>query len=182
MNPHVYCITNKINGKKYIGKHNGNNPQYFGSGTNLKLAVKKYGKNNFIKHILWEGPIEYLNEIEEYWLDYFDCVNNSQFYNLTNKTSGTQSGKKIGPQSEEHKNKRIKSITGIKRTEDQKKNVSNGRKGVKNANHKQINQYDLKGNFIKEWSNITELKKTYKSAINGLYTGKPANGFLWKFK
>ena len=131
MNPHVYCITNKINGKKYIGKHNGNNPKYFGSGTNLKLAVKKYGKKNFIKQILWEGSIDHLNEMEEYWLDYFNCVNNPQFYNLTNKTSGTQTGKKIGPQSKKHRDKRIKAITGVKRTEDQRKNVSEGRKGIK---------------------------------------------------
>lgn len=48
----VYCITNKINGKKYIGSDSNNNPNYFGSGTYIKKAIKKYGKENFAKTII----------------------------------------------------------------------------------------------------------------------------------
>lgn len=51
----VYETTNLINGKTYIGKHVTLNPEddYLGSGTALKRAVQKYGKENFRKEILY---------------------------------------------------------------------------------------------------------------------------------
>ena len=42
----VYCTHNKINGKKYIGSHSANNPNYLGSGFRLKIAVKKHNRKD----------------------------------------------------------------------------------------------------------------------------------------
>ena len=52
---YVYEITNKINNKKYIGKHTARliNNKYYGSGLAIKRAIKKYGKENFKKEINW---------------------------------------------------------------------------------------------------------------------------------
>jgi len=58
----IYKITNKINGKIYIGKHQTKdlNDGYMGSGKHLKRAIARYGIKSFAKEILFQFD----NEIE----------------------------------------------------------------------------------------------------------------------
>jgi uncharacterized CHY-type Zn-finger protein len=79
----IYCTTNIINGKKYIGKDEKNNPLYLGSGIQLVRAVDKYGKENFKKQILEHCTnSEELSQSEQDWIDYFGAQKSDFFYNI----------------------------------------------------------------------------------------------------
>ena len=79
---HVYKITNKINGKFYIGVHKTkdfNSSDYMGSGPHIKNAIKKYGKESFIRESLFifeSKELAYNKERE------IIDLNNSLSYNL----------------------------------------------------------------------------------------------------
>lgn len=62
---------------------------YLGSGVYLKRAIKKYGRDNFYKIIIDEANTEEeLREIEEYYIEMFNAVQNDNFYNLKDSSMG----------------------------------------------------------------------------------------------
>jgi hypothetical protein len=68
----IYKITNLINGKIYIGQTKSVGIRfkcYWGSGKLIRLAIKKYGKENFKKEIIEEcNTKEELNIREIFWI------------------------------------------------------------------------------------------------------------------
>jgi len=66
----VYKTVNKINGRFYIGKHSQHDEGfdgYLGSGIAIKQAIKKYGRDNFIRETLFVTDDElecYRKELE----------------------------------------------------------------------------------------------------------------------
>jgi hypothetical protein len=81
----VYKITNNINQKEYVGVHSTYNPNdnYMGSGERIKKAIKKYGKENFSKDIIFYA----VSKDIMYWIERMivdvDYVNDENTYNMT---------------------------------------------------------------------------------------------------
>ena len=80
----IYKVTNKINGKFYIGKHQTKNLEdtYYGSGKALKEAIHKYGIENFYKEILFVFDNENEMNLKEKELITEELVNRKDTYNL----------------------------------------------------------------------------------------------------
>ena len=87
---YIYMTTNNITGMKYIGKHLGKlDDSYLGSGTLLKKAIEKYGKEHFSKEILFISNSEEENcEKEKYYISLYNATQNPMFYNLHEGGSG----------------------------------------------------------------------------------------------
>ena len=86
---YIYKITNTINGRWYIGKTNGQDPNYMGSGKLLKQAYAKYGKENFEKIILETCSTEQeLNQREQHWIAESGALTDPLSYNLAEGGSG----------------------------------------------------------------------------------------------
>jgi hypothetical protein len=80
----IYKVTNNLNKKIYIGKHQTTNPNdvYFGSGKAIVDAIKKYGKENFTKEVLFNFDNEYEMNLMEKIIITEDFVSRSDTYNL----------------------------------------------------------------------------------------------------
>lgn len=120
-------------------------------------------------------------------------------------------GKKLGPQPKETILKRANSNRGKTRNKETGDKISialNGRKWTKSRKEsyksrksrvtseeskenrkklirKPIIQYDMEGNFIKEWNSIKSAMEGLKNrsispAVRGIY--KQAGGYIWKYK
>lgn len=92
----IYKITNLVNGHSYIGQsidiarrwraHRSYNKTEVGHRP-LYRAFEKYGLDNFSFEIIEECDKKFLNEREQYWINYYDTFYNG--YNLTEGGDGT---------------------------------------------------------------------------------------------
>lgn len=128
---------NKINNKKYIGKHKSDNVKddYMGSGIVLRRAINKYGVENFEKTII---EIAYsnddLNEKEKHWITFYDCVNSNDFYNIADGGQGGNLVAGYSPEEyEEYMIRKTVAMQGInkgrKHSDETKLKLSEARKG-----------------------------------------------------
>ena len=112
----VYITENMINHKKYIGqkKYDKDNSweTYLGSGTLLRRAVAKYGKENFSRTIIDRASTrDELNEKEMFWIKFYNATGSHEFYNIA--SGGTGGDTVAGFSKEEYRlftEKRIKSV------------------------------------------------------------------------
>ena len=139
---YVYVIVNKINLKLYFGSHSwegtGVDKNYYGSGTAITRAVRKYGKDNFIVYpIKFYDTVEECRRAEEELLTKHNIANNPYCYNLKNSAIGLDKGFK---HTEEAKRKISESGKGRKHTEEAKRKISQANKTVSEEYRKKLSQ------------------------------------------
>lgn len=132
---YIYLTTNLINNKKYIGlhrwKHNYLDESYLGSGTALKSAIEKYGENNFKVEILeWCYSEKELGEREKYWIDYYNAVEDRNYYNLKDGGTGLIVENNIKPNMTDTQLKNLEKGRHKPMSDYAKRLLSQRRKGV----------------------------------------------------
>lgn len=134
---YIYRITNKINGKTYIGQHKYKklNDSYMGSGKLIKRAQKKYGIENFEKEILY-SRIQYkttADDMERFAIAKERAIGKAE-YNIANGGEGGNGGANKGKHpSEETKRKLSESHKGNHLSKETRRKMSEARKGKKHS-------------------------------------------------
>ena len=180
----VYKITNKINGKVYIGQtinamqkrwrdHKNSHKQH-----PLQNSMLKHGKENFsIEQIDSASSQEELNEKEAYWINFYDSRNSEKGYNL--REAGSH-----GSQSESTKQKLREAHLGMSHTEETKQRLSEVNKGKHLSDETRLkisqNNAHMSGTTGKELRHRSEeSKERSRLAMIGKNKDKPSP---WKGK
>lgn len=209
----VYIHTNLINNKKYVGITCQKPSQRWRNGKGYKngsfaYAIKKYGWENFSHEILFDKlNREQACKKEIELILKYNTMDKSKGYNLCeggNLTTGyhyTEEAKQKMSESRKDRHAGEKNpmygkkgilapAYGRHMTYEQRKKISESKKGkttdyIKSL-QKKINQYDLKGNFIKTWNSISEIEKcmdikgTHISRVC-LNKRKTTGNYIWKY-
>ena len=200
----IYCYTCTVNNKRYIGQtmHEAARKAHFNylsnvySKPNSKFdnARHKYGLESFVYEILEkyenddkDALIKILNEREIYYINLYDTFKNG--YNSTTGGRGNYPKVKPGRKLSEETKRKI----GERNKISQKNRVYTAEEKEKAATlvreifNKKVLQYDLDGNFIKEWESITiagEYLKISRTSISDCWNRnkKSCQGYIWKLK
>ena len=160
----VYRWTNKVNGKWYVGSHKGTSEDgYKASGKLIKEAFNKYGINNFIREILYEGKD--FQELEESILVELNAAESRQSYNLKNEALGGGSHLKGKTKSPEH----IESMKQASNSGRFKKGQEPHNKGI-NPETAATRERRLRKDFIPIEESVAKANKTKKE--RGYTNGK----------
>ena len=171
----IYKITNKVNGKIYIGKaqygyknrfkehlQTAKSKRY--SVSHLYSAMNKYGYDNFyVEKIDERDTIEELNDCEKYWISKLDSTNPSIGYNLEGGGNGGNFWDNLTPDEKDTLSSKIseKSLGRVMITKNNK---------MKRVKECDFPKYELEG-WVKGGPSFTEEhKKKQSEALNSLVT------------
>lgn len=155
----IYKITNKLNGKVYIGQSIDIDKRWRQHMTAkddvlIHKSIQKYGAENFSFEILLECPAEMLDVWERDMISLYDCMS-PYGYNLTEGGGRCK-------YSEETRLKMSKALKGIHLSEEHKRKISEAKKGKPSWNkgipcseeHKRKLSESMKGKHLSEETKI----------------------------
>ena len=121
----IYKTTCLVNGKIYVGKHQGSeSDNYLGSGTVFELALKKYGKKNFRREILRRcKTLHELKVWEHVYIKKYHSQDPNIGYNIADGDVNTT---EFNPMKIPEVCEKVrKALTGRKVTDETKRKMSN---------------------------------------------------------
>ena len=171
----IYQITNKINNKIYVGQsidieRRWNQHKYGKGNIIVRNAIQKYGLDNFEFEILEtiefttkNEVVNLLTELEQKWFDIKEPYINGYNINKTSKPNLT-------PNRDSNFGHKISKIK-----------IDNNHCG------KPVNQYSLKGEFIKKWKSAAEVERSLGFKAENisaccLKKQNSSNKFIWRFE
>lgn len=146
-------------------------------------AIRKYME--ITVEFLYEG--DNLDEEEIKFIKLYNSTDNTKGYNLDNGGADGWLGK---THSEESKKKISEAKKGVKLSEEHKRRISEAQTGCKRPHPKAkipICQYDLNGNFIRDWDSAKDASIGLDTPANCITKvckgkGKTSGGYIWKYK
>ena len=203
----IYKITNKINGKVYIGKTVNFQRRYNAYKAGFKKkdickinqyfmnAIEKYLPENFTFEVVEVCEIDLLAERELHWMVVYrsteqDCGYNLRMDSSTGMITHPETSKKISERIKKEYEEGIRSredvskwATNLWKDEDKKDQM---RQEVSNSRRSYFAQYCKEGNCLALWDGINQILRAnpdYKwqniyAACNG--SKKNYRGFVWK--
>lgn len=205
----VYKITNKVNGKMYIGgsinmesrRIDHFKPSRINRFKHLPLyeAMIKFGRENFEFEILEEVTKEKLDNREEYYIDKYNTVDDGYnvvrtAYNLHDEEFSKAHSARLRErnlknwQDPEYREHMTNSSREYQKTVPYEKrlNAIKGLDKYTDSIKKKVYQYDKQGNFIAEFNGTREAERqtgVNASSISAVALGKrkTAGGFVWKY-
>lgn len=187
----VYCHTNKINGKKYIGitKQTPDRRWKNGKGysaQHFSKAIQKYGWNNFEHTILMSNLTKnQASYYERFYIKKYETTLPENGYNETLGGDGGGMYNKHHTQATREKISEARKIIGFSETH--KQHISESKTGVKHHLARPVYQYSKDGTFIKKWEYMNEAAKSLnlsRGAISNVCLGraKTSGGFVWSYQ
>ena len=184
----VYKITNRLNGKFYIGCHSTDNLNdgYMGSGLGIKRAIKKYGVDNFSKEILFilDNQSDMLR-MEEILVDMI-LVKQTDTYNAKlGGIGGSMPGRKLSEQTR----KKMSDTRLVDNWQRGKPGTNRDKFGVLHYLSKSIAQVDKNTGLIVEiYASIREAERetgipntNISACCMGKKNHQTAGGYKWKY-
>ncbi len=174
----IYMTKNLVTGKLYIGQHKRtmnpkdiNDEWYLGSGVVLKKAIIKYGIENFKRKIIYECNSQAeLNYMEQIFIQFYNAVDDDNFYNLVAGGGGIQK-LKFTEEQKEHMRKPHKPMDA----ETRQKWIESHRNTITESGREKLRQNAIKnltGYVHSEQSkkNMSDAHKGFKSMYkDGIY-------------
>lgn len=128
----IYITTNLINGKKYVGQKVFSKyyQTYLGSGVLLAKAIKKYGKENFVRETI--ATAYFKKELDSLKIEFIESYNatiSKDYYNIA--FGGDGGSTRLGTHnSEEHRKRISETNTGMHFSEEARKHMSEAHIGI----------------------------------------------------
>ena len=167
----VYVTTNLVNGKRYLGKSDGKNPNYLGSGKLIKCAIRKYGRVNFSRSVVAECATEKeAYEVEEKFSREWNVVNNPNWYNMRYGGEGSNSGSEHPDYGKKHSQERklknsVAQKNSIKAQNNVRKLIAMGT-GIVHTDDYKNNMSIICGKSAAVQSHMSYLNKEFLTAEN----------------